>query len=287
MSDINDIRNDAYLNETITGNVLSDAFVREHLPTLKRVLASRALCEGCRGMEECRQRKAGERLALSFDQVLIEEIERCPYGSQAHLTDELADRYVYCDVPKNLMHLDIKNIVPRPEQQALFTKLYNIYEGKRNKGLYISGNVGTGKSYNCTALANSLVKCGKRVAYVKAASFFSDLKNQYINTSDGIDRTVNRIRNAEYLFLDDLGTETVSEFVRDDVLFRILDYRMENALTTVFISNLDKNSLFKHYQYDRRDNTNTMNATRLMERINILSDDYALTGKDLREEYNA
>ena len=152
------------------------------------------------------------------------------------------------------------------------------------KGLFVSGTVGTGKSYNCTALANSLVGKGKKVAYVKAANFFNDLKSRYTDFSDGIDTLINRIKNVEYLFLDDLGSEAVSEFVRDDVLFRLLDYRMENRKMTVFISNYGKKDLFRHYQYDRRDNPNTMNATRLMERINILSDDYVLTGKDLREE---
>ena len=74
----------------------------------------------------------------------------------------------------------------------------------------------------------------------------------------------------------------VSEFVRDDILFRILDYRLENKLTTIFTSNLNKSDLLKHYTYDRKDNSNLMNAKRLMERIDILADDYVLSGRNLR-----
>lgn len=287
MIDINTIKNDKYLSKIINDNNLSDSFISENLSVFKRVLLSRGLCNGCTNISQCRQAKKGERLSLSYDQVLIEEIERCEYGSSVYSLKELSQAYLYCDIPANLMDLDMDNITPKDNQRQLFNELFDIYEGKRNKGLFISGELGTGKSYNCTALANSLVKKGKRVAYVKASSFFNDLKSLYSNTNEGIDSTINKIKHADYLFLDDLGSEAVSEFVRDDILFRVLDYRMENKKTTIFISNYTKDGLFKHYQYDRKDNANTMNAKRLMERINILSDDYILTGKNLREVYNA
>lgn len=287
MIKIEDIKKDAYLNKLISDNHLSDSFVNDNLSLFKRVLESRNLCANCKGINQCRQRKSGERLSLIYDQVLIEEIERCEYGSSIHSRTVLSQSYLYCDIPESLMDLDMDNIIPNDNQKQLFNELFDIYEGKRNKGLFISGELGTGKSYNCTALANSLVKKGKKVAYVKASSFFNDLKSLYSNTNEGIESTINKIKYADYLFLDDLGSEAVSEFVRDDILFRVLDYRMENKKTTIFISNYTKEGLFKHYQHDRKDNMNTMNATRLMERINILSDDYVLTGKNLREVYNA
>ena len=53
---------------------------------------------------------------------------------------------------------------------------------------------------------------------------------------------------------------------------------------TIFTSNLSKEELMKHYQYDRKEKSNLMNARRLMERIDILSDDYVLAGKNLRRE---
>jgi primosomal protein DnaI len=278
------IRNDPYLNKLITENGLTEEYIEENLPVFLRVLRSRSLCEGCTDIGMCRQSGKTMRSALSFDTVLIEEKERCPFGRTIDQRKELREKYIWCDIPEELLDLDLFNIVPKTNQRQLFTELFDIYEERRKKGLFVSGTVGTGKSYNCTALANSLVKKGKRVAYIKASNFFNDLKSRYSDFSDSIDSIINRVKNADYLFLDDLGSEAVSEFVRDDVLFRILDHRMENRKLTVFISNYGKKDLFRHYQYDRRDNPNTMNATRLMERISILSDDYVLTGKDLREE---
>ena len=99
-----------------------------------------------------------------------------------------------------------------------------------------------------------------------------------------IDKNINKLKSAQFLFMDDIGTESVSEFVRDDILFRILDYRLENRLITVFTSNLNKEDLLKHYQYDRKDKANLMNAKRLLERIDILTDDFVLTGNNLRRK---
>ena len=95
------------------------------------------------------------------------------------------------------------------------------------------------------------------------------------------------MKKADYLFLDDIGSETVSEFVRDDILFRILDYRLENRLTTIFTSNLNTEDLLKHYQYDRKEKSNLMNARRLVERIEILSDNFVLSGTNMRRIDNA
>ena len=61
----------------------------------------------------------------------------------------------------------------------------------------------------------------------------------------------------------------VSEFTRDRLLFNILDYRMENKLTTFFTSNLSKEDLKEHYTFDKKVNGNLMMAERLLERISI------------------
>jgi len=133
-------------------------------------------------------------------------------------------------------------------------------------------------------LANSLVKKGEKVAFVKVTDFFNRMRSYFNSDSGQIDRDVSSLKKADYLILDDIGSEAVSEFVRDDILFRILDYRLDHSLMTLFTSNLTKEELLKHYQYDRREKSNLMNAKRLMERIDILTDDYVLTGKNMRRK---
>ena len=278
MKEIDLIKNDEYLS----GIIKDDTFVNEHLGTFLRVYESRHKCEGCKGLEECKQLSKGERLDLKYDGVLIEEIEYCEYALEKKNRESLLNRYAYCDVAKNLVDLDLKNVQYSEEQKDLYLKLASILCEKSNKGLYITGDLGVGKTYLCTALANSLVKEGKKVAFVKVSNFFNEMKSYIGNGSEMIDRNISILKKADYLFLDDIGSEAVSEFVRDDILFRILDYRLENNLITIFTSNLNKEELLKHYQYDRKEKSNLMNAKRLMERIDILTDNYVLSGPNMR-----
>ncbi len=272
------IREDAYLSRFAE----DESFVQEHLGTFLRVLSSRKKCEGCQGLTQCSQPSVGERLCLSNDGVLIEEIEYCDFALKARSSQSVLDRYMYCDVAKNLADLDLNNVRYAPEQKQLYLALAAILYEKSDRGLYICGDLGVGKTYLCTALANSLVKKGKKVAFVKVSNFFNEMKSYFGTASEMIDRNISILKNAGYLFLDDIGSETVSEFVRDDILFRILDHRMENSLITMFTSNLNKEELLKHYQYDRKEKSNLMNARRLLERIDILSDNFVLSGQNMR-----
>jgi primosomal protein DnaI len=187
-------------------------------------------------------------------------------------------------VTPSLADIDLNNITYTDDQKQLYLRLAAILHEMTDKGLYIYGDLGVGKTYLCVALANSLVKKGKKVAFVKVSNFFNEMKSYFGSNSEMIDRNINILKKAEYLFLDDIGSEAVSEFVRDDILFRVLDYRLENRLMTIFTSNLSKEELLKHYQYDRKEKSNLMNARRLMERIDILASDFVLSGKNMRRE---
>ena len=278
------IKNDKYFSDFFKKNNLSNEFVENHKAKILRVLESRSKCAGCKGLECCNQASAGQRLDLSYDDILIDEVEYCDYALEKLKKNNLFKAYSYCDVPENLIDLDLNNVNYTKDQEQLYLKLAAILVNKTNKGLYIAGDLGVGKTYLCVALANSLVKNGKRVAFVKVSNFFNEMKSYIGTRSELIDININKLQKADYLFLDDIGAEAVSEFVRDDILFRVLDYRLENKLTTIFTSNLNKDDLLKHYTYDRKDNANLMNAKRLMERIDILTDDYVLSGNNLRRK---
>lgn len=278
------IKNDPYMKEFLNKNNLSDEFVEKHTAKILRVLKSRNMCNGCKGLYCCGQKSVGERLDLEFDGVLLDEVEYCEYAVKKLKKDNLSKSYLYCDVPESIIDVDLNNVNYTKDQEQLYLRLAAILHKKTDKGLYVVGDLGLGKTYLCAALANSLVKNGERVAFVKISNFFNEIKSYIGSRNELLDININKLLKADYLFLDDIGSEAVSEFVRDDILFRILDYRLENKLTTIFTSNLNKDDLMKHYTYDRKDNSNMMNAKRLMERIDILTDDITLSGKNMRRE---
>lgn len=243
------------------------------------------LCRECKGLYECRQKSIGERIGLKYDDIILETIELCDYKKDEIQLNNTKNSYVYSDIPDLYYDVSLKNIPAEDDAiKKYLAKALDIYKNKPSKGLYVVGNMGVGKTYMMIALANSLVNEGKNVAFIKAANFINDMRRLVASNNDEYNSIINGLKKCDYLFIDDIGSESVSTFSRDDVFFIILDYRMENKLLTCFTSNFDKKALLEHYSFLKNGKAETMQAQRLLERIDILSETFVLNGKNRRRQ---
>lgn len=278
-----EIKQNEYLNKIITENNLSNSFIVDNFSVFDLSLSSLQKCKKCRGLKSCDQAKKGEILGVSLDPILNNYVYYCDYYKEEYAKQKIIDSYVYSDIPSIHSSLFLKNInLDEDGLKALFIPVYQIYEGKTNKGLYIYGDLGVGKTYMSIALANSLVLKGKKVAFIKTNNFVTEMANLNRIDPDKFMRILNSIKKADYVFLDDIGSEIVTDFVRDRLLIDLLDYRMENKMCTIFTSNLDKDALLVHYS----NSEDSLKAKRLLERINILTDDFCLKGLNKRRAIN-
>ena len=242
-------------------------------------------CKGCKGLYTCAQEKVGQAITLAYDGEIYNDISYCRYYLEKLKKDKTINSFVRNDIPDKYYDLYLNDIDIEDDNIANLSAIcYEILDGTRNKGLYIYGGLGVGKTYTCMALANSLNKKGKKVAFIKTNYFINEMRKLIAINNEEYEEIIDKIKSVEYLFLDDIGTESVSAYSRDDLLFNILDYRMENRLCTIFTSNLSKDALLEHYTYDNKDVACQVNAKRLLERIDILSDDFVLQGKNKRRE---
>ncbi len=240
-------------------------------------------CDNCKGLINCKQAKKGEYVSLNYDGVVFNDVTYCDYYLVKLKNDKILNNFIRNDIPNDYSKLDLDNIeLVDGRIASLNSQCMDILDGTRKKGLYIYGNLGVGKTYMCYALANSLAKANKKVAFVKVNLFVNEMRKLIAIDSETYDKTIKDVKMVPYLILDDIGSESVSSYSRDDLLFYILDYRMEHKLLTVFTSNLSKQALKEHYKYDKKDNSSAIRADRLFERIDILSDDFALLGNNKR-----
>jgi len=148
-----------------------------------------------------------------------------------------------------------------------------------NKGLYLHGNFGTGKTYLIAALLNELKnKFGVNVEIVYVPELLRKLKENLSYVGDKL----YYLENVSILLLDDIGAEKVTEWGRDEILGTILQTRMNNGMPTFFTSNLTIPELEKHLSLTK-DNEDLVKAKRLIERIKFLTDDIELLGNNYRE----
>ena len=149
------------------------------------------------------------------------------------------------------------------------------------KGLYLYGDFGVGKSFMVAALAHDLSeKRGVSSTLLHYPSFVIDVKNAI---GDGNVKTlVDELKLSEVLILDDMGAEQSTAWVRDEILQVILQYRMQENLPTFFTSNFNFEELEQHFAKGKHGNDETWEARRVMERIRYLAEETRLEGVNRR-----
>lgn len=179
----------------------------------------------------------------------------------------------------SLAQVDLDDLgrLPVFEKLLAFVEQYPAIQ----KGLYLYGDFGVGKSFMVAALAHDLSeKRGVSSTLLHYPSFVIDVKNAI---GDGNVKTlVDEIKLSEVLILDDIGAEQSTAWVRDEILQVILQYRMQENLPTFFTSNFNFEDLEKHFAKGKNGNDETWEARRVMERIRYLAEETRLEGVNRR-----
>ncbi len=92
-----------------------------------------------------------------------------------------------------------------------------------------------------------------------------------------------RVKQAPILMIDDIGADSLSSWIRDEVLGVILQYRMQEHLPTFFSSNFSMDELEEHLSVTQRGEIEPLKAKRIMERIRYLSQEVSMSGRNRRE----
>jgi DNA replication protein DnaC len=142
---------------------------------------------------------------------------------------------------------------------------------EEGKGLYLCGGVGTGKTHLAVAVLNEVVR-KKRVPslFVTVPEFLDNLREAYNKPGRDLDEWMDAVQNADFLVLDDLGSERVTVWVRERI-FVIVNHRYREQLPTVFTSNVGPKDLAE------------LLGERTASRIIAMCEWIALEGDDYRE----
>lgn len=140
---------------------------------------------------------------------------------------------------------------------------------KDNRGLFLAGNVGSGKTHLAFAIMKEIKKLEGTYKYINAAELALELKT---NTF-GENHMTATYANTHWLIIDDLGASSLNDKLLD-LLYRILERRINRMYNrTLIISNLKLSDASGQFQaLDQID-------TRIASRITTFDVAY-LFGKD-------
>ena len=267
------------------------SFIQEH--GLSQDQIKRSLPKFNQFLVECRKVKEGDvtYIAKGYELILTmnEGYADVTYKETRQLKEQqeqqaISKRINLLSLPQSYRKITFADIalddVARVDTFEILVDFVANYPSPDQKGLYIYGDMGVGKSFMLAAMAHELSET-KKVAttIIHYPSFAIDVRNGIKDNS--VKEQIDAVKEAEVLVLDDIGAEQFSSWIRDDVLQVILQYRMIEELPTFFTSNYSFADLEAKLSNGRQGDE-TWQAKRVMERIRFLAKEVHLKGVNRR-----
>lgn len=272
---------------------LDEAKLRLNVARLYQFASDRRNCDNCPGLDRCPNDFQGHYSKLDVETVngAAEVVERkvpCSLQTSKQHDDLIKKRIrsFYVDERALKEGYDEVEIMGKdrhrsPAVNQIFHYIRNAKDdGLPNKGLYLYGSFGTGKTFLMSYLLHELAIVGYTGVIVYMPEFVEDLKSMF-SDNQKLKETIELMKNCDLLIFDDMGAENLNPWVRDHVLGAILNFRM-NRKPTFYTSNYALDGLEKHLSFTNKDGEEGYKGQRLMDRISPFVDVVHLHGENQR-----
>ncbi len=286
------VMNDKGVQQFLSDNTteVNEDVIERSLGKLYEYATASHSCDKCSGLPTCINVVKGTEPKLVLSRGLIDvDYVKCPtklIDEDARSVSRMIDSLY---MPKDVMEAKLESIdmfyddsrVTAVRAAKDFLNVFDETGALPERGLYIYGPFGIGKSFILGALANELANRRIRTVAVFVPEFLREMKQSIQDQT--LNDKVEFVKKAQVLMLDDIGAETMSSWTRDEVLGTILQYRMAERLPTFFTSNFNYSDLEHHLTYSQRGEKEVIKAARVMERIRTISSPVQLEGNNRRD----
>ena len=264
---------------------IEDQKIYKHVPNLIDSSIEFDNCLNCKGLANCQNEIKGYCYypEINDDQLIFSYVA-CKYKNNELKKEKYKENIDLYNVPTSIKNACMKNIYVDDKSRIEPIKyINNYYQNYPNeeKGLYLYGNFGSGKTYLIAALFNEFAKKGIKSTIIYFPEFLRTLKESFQETENTYSAKYEYIKKTPLLLIDDIGAENVTPWGRDEILGTILQYRMDENLPTFFTSNLSLDELESHLGATNK-NIDKVKARRIIERIKYLAKDIKLIGENRR-----
>lgn len=145
------------------------------------------------------------------------------------------------------------------EEEKLFKQMKKYVLGfklamQENAGLLFIGKPGTGKTFTANCIVNYLKANGYTVLSFSLAGYFRKIRDSYSSKEGNVESDLLKaVKEADLLFLDDLGSEIISEGWGKEKLFSLIDERYRANKPIIVTTNLDMTELEELLKFNNVD----------------------------------
>lgn len=268
---------DDYLREFFIENDLDSNFIEVNLQNLFNYKVESDKCKNCEGLDQCKQDLVGQEPVIKYEDSKISYYYRDCNFNLTRIEQQQQDGLISAMYMPKMIHtaslddFDFKRGKNRPYILNKLTSFVTLYlNGEKVKGLYLYGQYQKGKTYSLAALANELTKRGVKVIIAYYPDLVREFKSRIGNNT--IEELVSKLKTVEILMLDDIGGESASQWIRDEILGPILQHRLLDEKPTFFSSNVSQKELMSLITLNGQ-KAEMMKAARIDARIQSLSEE--------------
>ena len=165
-------------------------------------------------------------------------------------------------------------------EAELYRKIKNYVKGfdevlKLNDGLLFKGNCGTGKTFLANCICNFLIDKGYAVLSFKLADYLRVLREDFEKKTGLEGKLLEAIKEADMLFIDDLGSEKLSEDWGKEKLCTLIDTRYSARKPILITTNLTATEMVDFLRYK--------NTDKILDRINQMTKTFDFTWETKRK----
>ncbi len=264
---------------------LKDEILMKYTSSLQDACNENKNCQICKGLDCCKNEQNGYCFKAEVQRnIPVFSYVACKFEITRLKNDEYKKNLDLFHMPNEIEKATFVDIYKNDRARIPIVKYFKDFiekycNGENPKGVYLTGNFGSGKTYLIAALFNEMAKKGVKSILIYYPEFLRSLKAAF-NTN--YEEKFRYIKKIPLLLLDDIGAENCSNWSRDEILGPILQYRMDNHLPTFFTSNLTLDELEKSLSITAS-GVDKVKARRIIERIKQLTTTLELISVNRRD----
>lgn len=256
----------------INENNISEEVVKRNASKFLKMIEERNICKNCTDLSSCKKQNKGSVITLTYDkdeEILNLKMTACKLCSNFL---KMSKNYIYRDFPDYYLNIKINELANADyavSRKNVFNTLREIYRDSEKKGIYLYGGRQVGKSLILAVFSRMMIeKSNSTCAYIDTPTFVKNTNDLNFTNKDEFNRRIKEIMNVDLLFFDDFGNEYKNIFIRDTIIYPILNERLKNGKFTFFSSNYSLDEIERMYELSERFSPK---SKQLVELIKMLS----------------
>ena len=236
------------------------------------LLESNRRCVKCKGLDFCENENKGYKLIFDEDTF---KYTPCRYLADKNKKNKNKSLIKTLYLPTKILEAKIEDYdVNTESRKKIFSRINTFITATRNnefsKGLYLFGSFSIGKTYTLACIANELARNNIESLLIYFPDLVTDLKNA-ISDNNRYQSLINMLKSVPVLMLDDLGSENMTPWIRDEILGPVINYRVLENKPVFISSNIKPGDLKEHFAIDKSP-ASMMKAERIISRLTALVD---------------